>query len=306
MFDLRYHVASLAAVFLALVIGILVGVGIASHGLGDSERRPPRRRSRLSETALDRRRAAGRRAHAGRARRRGATSRRRTRRRWRTRLEGQARRVAVRRLRSTASMRPRGRRALARRGRRGAAPRVVRCSVPDDATALEQRARPSARRSPQYAGRRPARRARAARSAQEFVAGGDDAALERARRTQLVEEAVGLGEAPRDAVVRRPHRRSRSAARPRTFLAGLYTRARGAGVPAVGVERRRDDAVGDRARLTERGLSTVDDVDTPIGRLALRAPARGGADGQLRRQGTAEAALRRRSLPVAGAEWLTR
>ena len=31
MFDLRYHVASLAAVFLALIIGILVGVGIASQ-----------------------------------------------------------------------------------------------------------------------------------------------------------------------------------------------------------------------------------------------------------------------------------
>src|SRR5262249_2494851 len=29
MFDLRYHVASLAAVFLALVIGIVVGVGIS-------------------------------------------------------------------------------------------------------------------------------------------------------------------------------------------------------------------------------------------------------------------------------------
>src|SRR3954447_10247015 len=35
MFDLRYHVASLAAVFLALIIGILVGVGIADRGLGD-------------------------------------------------------------------------------------------------------------------------------------------------------------------------------------------------------------------------------------------------------------------------------
>ena len=35
MFDLRYHVASLAAVFLALVIGILVGVGIADRGLVD-------------------------------------------------------------------------------------------------------------------------------------------------------------------------------------------------------------------------------------------------------------------------------
>src|SRR5215211_3626525 len=39
MFDLRYHVTSLAAVFIALVIGILVGVALASHGLGQSERR---------------------------------------------------------------------------------------------------------------------------------------------------------------------------------------------------------------------------------------------------------------------------
>jgi len=39
MFDLRYHVASLAAVFLALIIGILVGVGIADRGLVDKARR---------------------------------------------------------------------------------------------------------------------------------------------------------------------------------------------------------------------------------------------------------------------------
>src|SRR3954453_11125350 len=39
MFDLRYHVASLAAVFLALIIGILVGVGISDRGLVDSAKR---------------------------------------------------------------------------------------------------------------------------------------------------------------------------------------------------------------------------------------------------------------------------
>src|SRR4029079_10049873 len=39
MFDLRYHVASLVAVFLALIIGILVGVGISGKGfVSDSER----------------------------------------------------------------------------------------------------------------------------------------------------------------------------------------------------------------------------------------------------------------------------
>jgi hypothetical protein len=39
MFDFRYHVASLAAVFLALIIGILVGVGVSGTGfVKDSER----------------------------------------------------------------------------------------------------------------------------------------------------------------------------------------------------------------------------------------------------------------------------
>src|SRR5918995_6683548 len=33
MFDLRYHVASLAAVFIALVIGILVGVGLSGRAV---------------------------------------------------------------------------------------------------------------------------------------------------------------------------------------------------------------------------------------------------------------------------------
>lgn len=39
MFDFRYHVASLAAVFLALVVGIVVGVGISGRGIIDSSER---------------------------------------------------------------------------------------------------------------------------------------------------------------------------------------------------------------------------------------------------------------------------
>jgi hypothetical protein len=40
VFDLRYHVASLAAVFLMLVVGILIGVGLAGRGfVDDAERR---------------------------------------------------------------------------------------------------------------------------------------------------------------------------------------------------------------------------------------------------------------------------
>src|SRR6186997_1454699 len=33
MFDFRYHVVSLAAVFLALVVGIVVGVGLSGQGI---------------------------------------------------------------------------------------------------------------------------------------------------------------------------------------------------------------------------------------------------------------------------------
>jgi hypothetical protein len=39
VFDLRYHVASLAAVFLMLVVGILIGVGISGRGFVDDRER---------------------------------------------------------------------------------------------------------------------------------------------------------------------------------------------------------------------------------------------------------------------------
>ncbi len=59
MFDLRYHVASLTAVFLALVIGILVGVGIADRGPSTRRRRTcSRRGSRSSGRGSTRRRSA--------------------------------------------------------------------------------------------------------------------------------------------------------------------------------------------------------------------------------------------------------
>src|SRR5262249_3796958 len=57
MFDLRYHVASLAAVFIALLIGILVGVALASHGLGNSERKSLEDDVRRAQNRNDRLRA---------------------------------------------------------------------------------------------------------------------------------------------------------------------------------------------------------------------------------------------------------
>ena len=54
MFDLRYHVASLAAVFLMLVVGILIGVGISGRGfVDDSERRQLNRRIDALQEEVD-------------------------------------------------------------------------------------------------------------------------------------------------------------------------------------------------------------------------------------------------------------
>src|SRR4051794_35233432 len=54
MFDLRYHVTSLAAVFIALLIGILVGVALASHGLGNTERKSLEDDVRRAQNRVDR------------------------------------------------------------------------------------------------------------------------------------------------------------------------------------------------------------------------------------------------------------
>jgi|1185.fasta_scaffold10196_2 hypothetical protein len=54
MLDLRYHVASLSAVFLALIVGILVGVGISGHGFVDkSERRNFENRIAVLQSRVD-------------------------------------------------------------------------------------------------------------------------------------------------------------------------------------------------------------------------------------------------------------
>ena len=54
MLDLRYHVASLSAVFLALIVGILVGVGISGRGFVDkSERRNFENRIAVLQSRVD-------------------------------------------------------------------------------------------------------------------------------------------------------------------------------------------------------------------------------------------------------------
>ena len=84
-------------------------------------------------------------------------------------------------------------------------------------------------------------------------------------RAQLVEERAAAPRRRRRGR-RRPHRAAAAGRRRRSSCAAS-TRASATGVPAVGVEN--TDAQPSASRSSSAGLSTVDDVDTPTGRLAL-------------------------------------
>jgi MFS superfamily sulfate permease-like transporter len=272
MFDLRYHVASLAAVFLALIIGILVGVGISSGGfVSKSERSLLNSRIAELQSRLDAATAqAGELAQAQQAAQtfiKDAYPALMT-----GRLAGKQ--IAVifvgaidDRLRSLVE------KTLTDAG--GASPLRVRAlKVPIDVTAVDA-----------ALGRRPALASYVGdkklpdlgqRLGQEFVLGGKTP-LWQTLSTQLVEERSGTDKPPADAVVvvRSANPQAGQTAR---FLAGFYRGLTSSALPAVGVETSTVEfsavPVFDQAKL-----STVDDLETQPGRLALALLLAGAASG---------------------------
>jgi len=261
MFDLRYHVASLAAVFVALVIGIFVGVGLSGRGfVNDAERK--NFEARIDELRADRDSAV---ARAAGAQRRGdalddfadttyASLVRR-------RLAGTT--VGVVFVGSV----DQGLAGTIRRTVSDAGGRIVRMRalrVPLDPEAVDQALRgdPDTR---DLAGA-DSRSRLGTTIAREFVAGGQTPILDRLSSV-LVEEQLGLSKAPLDAVV------VARAARPQQgetedFLGGLYSGLAASQVPSVGVEESnaRPSAV---PPFRASGLATVDAVDTAAGDVAL-------------------------------------
>ncbi len=275
MFDFRYHVASLAAVFLALVIGILVGVGISSGGfVSKGERRLLNDKIDGLETQLD---AARRRTGNLSRTQRGAA----------TFVEESypllmADRLAKRRVALVfvgpvdAKLRDLVERTLVDAGA-GTPLRMRAIRVPVDLEALGNSldARPAFIRYAQPdAGRELGRRL-----AQELVRGGK-APVWRLLASQLIEERSGNDEKPADAivVVRSVQPQQGLTAR---FLRGLYEGLATSGVPAVGVET--SDALPSAVDAFDKAsLSSVDFVDTHVGRFALAlllAGARPGSYG---------------------------
>lgn len=260
MFDFRYHVASLAAVFFALVIGILVGVALASHGLGNSER------DRLQE---DVRRAEARgdsfKGQVDALTQSGASDKAFVERSYKivmaNRLKGQ--RIAVLFVGSTDGNLGSVKTTLSDAGA-GDPIRVRALTVPIDQTKLKRRL---ANRPFLAAFSGPKQLEQLGHAlGQEFASGGDTPLLN-ALQSLIVEEKAGRTKKPADAVVvvRTVAPQTGATA---VFVKGLYAGLNDVGIPAVGVEGTGDPTSAMKA-FQKAGLSTVDDIDTRAGKLAL-------------------------------------
>ena len=263
MFDLRYHVASLVAVFFALVIGIVVGVGISGRGLiRESERiglenriDELEREAQQQQLQLDELEAA---ADYERETYSAVIS---------DRLSD--RRVALVFVGSVdGAVRTNVEQAVDDAG--GTVSRMRALRVPVDAIELSNAIAPV----PGAPGELP----EVGRSlAQELLDGGETP-LWNAVGGLLVEEREGETRQPVDAVV---VARSAEAQRGATarFLGGFYGGLASAGRPAVAVET----VTGDRGEMrvfATYGFSTVNNVDTPTGRVTLAILLTGDESGQ--------------------------
>jgi Copper transport outer membrane protein, MctB len=264
MFDLRYHVTSLAAVFIALLIGILVGVALASHGLGNSERksleddvrRAQNRNDRLQATvdALQQQNRADS-SFVGDTYNALMTDRLKD------------KRVAVLYVGSVDHA-IQGELATAIKDAGGGTPaRMYALQVPIDAASIDKRLGNNPALA-KYAGSDHLRQL-GQQLGHAFVTGGK-MPVWTALHSMIVQEATprfGASRRPVDAVI------VVRSADPQTgdsapFVKGLYEGLGKAGVPAVGVEQSKSDFAA-KSVFQQAQLSTVDDVDLNAGKLAL-------------------------------------
>jgi Copper transport outer membrane protein, MctB len=262
MFDLRYHVASLAAVFFALVIGILVGVALASHGLGNTERKRLERDLRIAQsdnTKLQQQvnqNNAQNEAFADFTDKAYSAV-------MQDRLQGM--RIAVLFIgRVDRTTRSAVNKSVADAG--GTVLRMRAVSVPVNARAIQTTLRAKTLLASFATGKNQFERI-GTELAAEFLAGGETPVWD-ALEEKLVEERSGSSQRPVDGVVVArsvPPQTKRATAK---LLTGLLSEFADASVPVVGVEPdgTQPSAVPTFSRF---GLSTVDDVDLKVGHVAL-------------------------------------
>jgi hypothetical protein len=280
VFDLRYHVASLAAVFIALIIGILVGVGLAGSGVTkDAELKGLKIQNASLNASLDQANAQ-------------IQSLAKTQNAFKlaypalmaNRLAGKH--VAVLFIgRRDANISGSIERTLADAGAQSSL-RVRAISVPINPAAIDKAlaARPA---FANYVGNDKVGLLGKA-LASEFALGGETPLWTLLSR-QIVQERIGLAKWRADAVivVRTVKAQQGVSAR---FLTGLLTSLGVGGIPVVGVE----DAATTPSTIpsfAKRNLSTVDDVGQPVGRFALVLLLNGAAPGNYGVKDSATAVL---------------
>jgi len=262
MFTFRYHVVSLAAVFVALVVGILVGIGISGRGFVDRSERQQlqnqiddlrnQRDDVIAQLAFSQKRQKAAQEYVANTYRAVMSER----------LRGK--RIAVLFVgHIDPSMRANVDDTLSAADA-PAALRVRALKTPVDPAALDAvlTKRPA---FAQYSGNAKLEDLGRALG-EEFVVGGDTP-LWTALSDLLVEERSGPPRRPADGVivVRSAGPQEGPTAR---LLSGLYSGLAAGGVPVVGVETTKTtpSAVGTYAHA---GFSSVDDVDILEGRVAL-------------------------------------
>jgi hypothetical protein len=263
MFDFRYHVASLAAVFFALVIGILVGVALASHGLGNTERKRLDEDLRRAESQAD-----ALRTQVATLVNDGASDRAFVEGTYKSvmanRLKGK--KIAVLFIGSSEKVRRTAITQALADADAGTPLRMRFVKVPVDPSALDNKlaAKPLLAK---YAA--PDQLKTLGHDLGQEFAAGTDTPLWTALQSLIVEEKAGPSRPPADGVV--IVRTAPSQTGPTAlFLKGLYAGLADVGVPVIGVESTSDPANAIKA-FQRAGFSTVDDVDTRIGKLALVA-----------------------------------
>jgi hypothetical protein len=276
LFDLRYHVASLAAVFIALVIGIVVGVGLSESGVAKQAELENARRDLAAERA----------ANAQLDSQLGEYSR--TQNAFRDaypflmdrRLSGK--KIAVLFAGPIdGGVRDAIERTLLDAGAAtsGIPLRLISLKLPIDDADLATTLDAAGSEFSPYAGKdRLGALGRAL--AREFVQGGEETPLWQLLSPKLVEQRSGALTQPADGVVvvRTAPPQAGPTAR---LLSGLVSGIAAQGAPAVAVEE--TDAEESAVPIfRQRGLSTVDDIDLGTGRFALAlllADAASGAYG---------------------------
>jgi hypothetical protein len=272
VFDLRYHAASLAAVFLALIIGILVGVGITRGGLVSKAERGVYN-SQIAELT-DQRNSARQRVIQIEQEEQAAQDY----------VEATYPALMADRLKdkkivlvSVGQMDPDIQSNVIQTLRDAGAPSPIRIrslKVPVDDAALDGVLSGHPALAQYHGTDKLPDLGRAL--AGELVKGGKTPLWD-SLASELVDEQVGGNGTPADGVV---IARSVKAQKDATahFLQGFYSGLAGAGVPAVGVEVQ--GAASSAIPAFERShLSTVDAFDTPPGRLALALLLAGGEGG---------------------------